>query len=87
MKHLVVSSENPLQFWTANGLSTVDHEIRLTVEALGEEIKPYVVPSTPAVLSIGWRCLELGYSFVWWGKEMPHLVCPNGEVIHVDVID
>jgi hypothetical protein len=40
MKHLVVSSESPLQLWTANGLSVVSQEVGLTVAALGEEIKP-----------------------------------------------
>ena len=87
MKHLIVSSDAPLQLWTANGYSSVDQEIALEVKLLGERIKPYVVRSSPAVLSIGWRCLELGYSFYWQAGKMPVLVCPDGEVIELDVID
>jgi hypothetical protein len=87
MKHLIVSSDAPLQLWTANGFSSVDKEIALEVTLLGEKIKPYVVQSSPAVLSIGWRCLELGYSFYWQAGKMPMLVCPDGETIELDVID
>ena len=87
MKHLIVSSGKPLQLWTANGLSWVNDEIAFKEHALGQTIKPYVVQSSPAVLSIGWRCLELGYSFYWQANQMPILVCPDGDVIHLEVND
>ena len=60
MKHMVVASENPVMLATANGVTTVDEEIALRVEALDETIKPFVLESTPSVLTVGWRCMELG---------------------------
>jgi hypothetical protein len=30
-----------------------------------ENIEPLVLDSTPAVMSIGYRCVEQGYGFIW----------------------
>ena len=65
MKHLVTKSENPLSFCTANGESSADNEVLLKITALKEVTKPYVLDGSPALLSVGWRCMELGYDF-WW---------------------
>ena len=37
----------------------------LRIEELDETIEPYVLKNTHDVLSIGFRCLEKGYTFVW----------------------
>ena len=87
MKHMVVSSENPVMLATANGITSVDQEIALRVEALDETIKPFVLESTPSVLTVGWRCMELGYEFHWLPRSAPTFTCPDGRIITLDVED
>ena len=72
---------------TANGVTSVDDEIALRVEALDETIKPFVLESTPSVLTVGWRCMELGYEFRWPARSAPIFTCPDGRIITLDVED
>lgn len=51
-------------FQTANGVTTADRVARVTIDEFGEEVFPYVLDSTPTVLSVGYRCMHLVYSFV-----------------------
>ena len=48
--------------------------------ALRSAIEPYVLPTTPDVISIGKRCVELGWSF-WWPpySKRPVLTPPRGK--------
>ena len=39
-----------------------------------------VLPSTPAVLSVGQSCLEKGYDFVWRQNNAPYFVRSDGKV-------
>ena len=87
MKHMIVASENPVMLATANGVTSVDEEIALRVEALDETIKPFVLESTPSVLTVGWRCMELGYEFRWPARSAPTFTCPDGRIITLDVED
>ena len=43
--------------------------------------KPIVLDSTPAALSAGWRCMELGYDFRWAPFSLPSLTSPSGKPI------
>ena len=58
-------AECPITLNTANGLYHADEEIPMLVHALDEGIRPLLMESTPAVISIGRRCKLQGYSF-WW---------------------
>ena len=48
-------------FNTANGDKYATTDILLRVEELDEDVEPYVLDSTPAVLSVGRRCVDFGY--------------------------
>ena len=49
---------------------------------MGEVAEPYVLDSTPDVLSIGRRCVEDGYEFVWKPYSLhPTITTPSGKVV------
>jgi len=50
-------------------------------EELKDLIEPLVLPDTPAVLSIGRRCMRMGYGFHWPPGRNPYLVTPEGKVV------
>ena len=54
-------------------------------EVLQETIRPYVLAETPAVLSIGRRCVEQGYSFIWRANQLPVLVLPDQTIVKLEV--
>ena len=66
---------------------TVDECIDMTVPELcddagnPEAIRPYVLETTPNVLSIGRRCMELGYEFHWKKYSLPTFTLPCGKKI------
>ena len=49
---------------TANGPISADQQIKINVPSLEIEADPYVLPSTPSVLSVGYRCMEQGFDFI-----------------------
>ena len=59
----IKASSRPLTFSTANGATEATEDICLKLDELDEDIEPYVLPSTPVVISIGRRCLDQGYDF------------------------
>ena len=46
---------------------------------------PYILEETPAVLSVGVRCMEQGYSFVWPADGRPYFIRPDMGVIELNV--
>ena len=46
---------------------------------------PYILDETPAVLSVGVRCMEQGYSFVWPADSKPYFIRPDHKVIELNV--
>ena len=75
-------------FNTANGNTDATEDILLRVDELDEDIEPYVLASTPAVLSIGRRCTDHGYSFTWpSGSDPPYFVSPQGKKVELVVVD
>ena len=77
----------PIELSTANGKTSANQVLNLTVTELTEDIHAYVLISTPAVLSVGLRCMELGYSFYWPKGENPYFIHPDGSYIYFRVID
>ena len=49
------------------------------------DYEPHVLESTPAVLSVGKRCMEEGWTFVWNPWKKPLLISPAGKKIHLKV--
>ena len=77
----------PITFQTAAGLTPGTECLELQIEELGEIIEPYVMASTPAVLSVGRRCQEHGYSFTWVANKRPCFIAPGGYVLTMLQVD
>ena len=71
---------------TAAGPVTVDTVAPMIVRELSLPIQPLVLADNPAVLSLGKRCLEEGYSFHWPAGEQPTFVGPDGKHIPLIVL-
>jgi hypothetical protein len=71
---------------TANGDISVDKRVVFALPGLGFPVNALQLQRTPAVLSLGKRCVEEGWSFRWdaWSKE-PTLTDPNGRAVKVYV--
>lgn len=70
----------PLAFNTANGPVGSGQYVEVDVEELSTSAHPYMMQGTPAVLSIGRRCMEEGCTFVWKPEQDPYLTTPRGAV-------
>ena len=58
------TASTPINLSTANGSICADKIADFSIDQLNEVVTPYALPSTPAVLSVGQRCLEKGYDLV-----------------------
>ena len=58
----------PIRRVTANGNITASEIADISVDALCEPAQPYILESSPAVLSLGVKCLDQGYSLWESGK-------------------
>ncbi len=83
----IKKSANPLVFSTANGATEAEDDILLRLDELDEEIEPFVMASTPAVLSVGRRCLDFGYEFRWPAGKLPYFITPSGVKVTLIVED
>ena len=72
MKKVVKESDKPLTFNTANGKTNALEVAHLYCNDLAEEIEPYELENTPAVLTLGRRCMQQGFSCVWMAGEHPY---------------
>ena len=54
-------------------------------ENLDENITPYVLENTPPGLTVGYRCMGLGYAFIWHTAQEPYFIRPDGMVIDLTV--
>ena len=86
MAHILVA-DRPLTFNTANGKTKATEQAPLYCSELDEELWPYILGSTPTVLSVGKRCMHLGYSFIWLAGQKPYFVTPGGTIVHLEVKD
>ena len=75
----------PVYLSTANGPVAVESIARIHVAALGSTSEALALPSTPMVLSVGRRCMEEGYTFVWEAKQNPYMKTPEGQIIPLSV--
>ena len=67
-----------MNFVTANGGIDSQDTLLMKVEALGITATPYVLPETPALLSVGVRCRRKGFSFIWLAGMRPCMATPKG---------
>ena len=68
----------PITFVTANGETDANEYVSLHVDVVGDTVDPYILATAPAVLSMGMRCREYGYNFVWLGQNRPAFITPGG---------
>ena len=87
--HYGYYSDNPIRLITANGESSSVKQGKVKVPELNATVSPYLLQSSPPVLSVGLRCVEDGFDFIWRGSknEKPKLVSPDGKVIELEVRD
>jgi hypothetical protein len=76
-----LDSDEVISFATANGRITTEIVAPMFCEELKDLVEPLVLPDTPAVLSIGRRCMHMGYGFFWHPGRNPLLVTPGGDAI------
>ena len=63
---------------TADGATTADAVLDMFLGPLGETISPYVLDSTPNILSMGRRVIDHGYTFAWPGWSLwPFYIHPT----------
>ena len=80
-------SQNPLELITANGPYRATEQTDVKIPVLSSEISPYVLEDTPAVISVGRRCVDEDWDFVWKGSKQPYFKKPDGEKIKLNVKD
>ena len=72
---------------TANGATRTAGRVDAGVGNLDEVIEAHVLESTPSIISVGKRCMDMGYSFEWTAGCKPTLTCPSGRAVTLDVIN
>ena len=76
-----------INFMTANGVTTTNEVAEINVGKLPMQTEAHVLDNTPAVFSVGKRCVEQGYSFIWPAGEIPFLIDYNANKIPLSVHD
>ena len=66
-----LSLKKPLGITTANGRITSTHAVASKVPGMPEPILAAEMPDTPMLVSVGRRCLNHCYSFVWLAGRSP----------------
>ena len=78
---------DPIMFHTANGSTATQTEAEIDLGTFDMSSQAYVLDDTPSVMSLGKRCMEEGYSFVWPSGKMPFMITKNGERIDLTIHD
>ena len=71
---------------TANGVTLVMNQVSMQIVGLKDDATALVLASTPAMLSIGARCMEKGWKFEWMAGKEPTMTSPFGSMIRLRVI-
>ena len=89
----VMDAPHTISLITANGSTEASEVADVKMKQLLEPCTPYLLDECPAVLSVGIKCLDQGYSFVWPANGTPILVRPDEKIVqlrvdgHVPVLD
>ena len=74
-------------FMTANGVTQTQEVMNFKPKELDQESRAYVLEETPAVLAVGKKCMEQGYSFIWMSGCDPYLMDKTGACTPLTVRD
>ena len=71
----------PVPFQTANGIHATTQSLQTETPGLGPAgLQAYAMHEySPCALSVGQRCMNDGYSFVWIKAKKPCFILPVGE--------
>ena len=86
-KLCITHSHEPLELITANGSQSADQQASVHIDCINKEVHPYVLPDTPAVISVGMRCIQDGWDFVWKSFSRPYFKKKDGTKIKLEVKD
>ena len=76
-----------INFHTANGVTSASKMTDIKFNVFEEPVRAHVLEDTPSVLSMGKRCLEQGYTFIWPSGKDPFMIDNNGLMINMRVKD
>ena len=74
-----------MKFQTANGVTTTEVVAKCKTDSFDEPIEAYVMENSPSVLSVGKRCMNHGYTFVWPHGREPFMINPDGGRVQFQV--
>ena len=74
-----------MHFQTANGATDSDIVTRFSTNCFDEPVEAHILESTPSVLSVGKRCMNHGYSFIWPEGRDPYMINREGQRIQLYV--
>ena len=83
----VSQSSNPASLLTANGVFQATDQAKVNAPILGADIRPHVLDGSPAVVSVGQRCIDAGWSFHWPAFSRPYFKKPDGTKVKLEVDD
>ena len=76
-----------MSFMTANGITQTQEVMNFRPRELDQESRADVLDETPAVLSVGKKCMEQGYAFIWMSGSDPYLMDKAGACTPLTVRD
>ena len=81
----IEETDNPMSFFTANAVTSTNDVAKIHFDEFGITHSPYVLEESPSVLSVGKKCMEEGYSFVWLANGVPYMISPENKKILLEV--
>ena len=76
-KKFITNLDFATTYETAGGTITVDESVKLHSNMIGE-IDAVLLKDAPSVISVGKRCMDLGYDFHWPAFKPPIITFPDG---------
>ena len=72
--------DDVVNFHTANGVTSTSKMTSIQFGVFNDPVQAHVLDDTPSVLSMGKRCLDQGYTFIWPAARDPFMVDQDGMV-------
>ena len=85
MPERVKESKHVLYVQTANGQTRANLQIEALIPEMDVKVTAHVLQDTPALLSIGRRCMHDGITFVWPAGSDPFFILKSGKKMTLQV--
>ena len=72
-------------FQGAGKTTTTRWTVPYDIPELQETPEFWVMKQCPPLMSVGLRCMELGYTFIWKSGQSPYFITPRGTVVDLIV--